>query len=58
MTERWNTAAMIAGLLFALFGAAVLLDRLDYWNLDGDVVLPMVVIGLGAALLLRSLVRH
>ena len=58
MTRNWNVSGMVAGLLFALFGAAVLLDRLDYWNLDGDVVLPMVVIGLGAALLLRSLVRH
>ena len=56
MTQHWNTGAMIAGLIFALFGAAVLLDRLDVWDFQGEVVLPLVLIALGAVVVFRSLV--
>ena len=39
-------------------GAAVLLDRLDVWNFEGELVLPVVLIALGAVVVFGSVVAR
>ena len=55
--RSYDLASVIAGLLFVALGAVFLLDRLEVWEARLSVVLPLVVIGLGVALLLGALLR-
>ena len=45
----------IAGVLFVVLGVVFLLDALDVWDVEAGVVLPVIVIGLGLALLAGAL---
>ena len=55
--RSYDLASVIAGLLFVALGAVFLLDRLEVWEARLTVVVPLVVIGLGVALLLGALLR-
>ena len=44
-----------AGVLFVVLGVVFLLDALDVWDARAAVVLPVLVIGLGLALLAGAL---
>lgn len=55
-----DPVAAIAGGLFVVLGGVFLLDALDVWDARAAIVLPVLVIGLGLALLsgaLRGSVR-
>jgi cytochrome c oxidase subunit IV len=54
MVESGNRAAVVWGLFFIVAGIAFLLDRLDVWTLRARYVLPVLLIVLGAAILLRG----
>jgi hypothetical protein len=44
-----------AGVLFVVLGFVFLLDALDVWDAEPAIVLPVLVIGLGLALLVGAL---
>lgn len=54
--RRPDTGGVVAGVLFLLVGMLFLLDELDVWTIRLSYVLPLVLIGLGLALLLGWLV--
>jgi hypothetical protein len=56
--HRYDAGTALAGLVFAVAGAAFLLDRLHAIELPQGVVLPAVVVGLGFALVVSSIQRH
>lgn len=47
-----NRTALVAGALFVVLGVLFLLDRLDLIRLGASFVLPLLLIGLGAGILL------
>ena len=58
MTQRrYDLGAAGAGVLFIVLGGVYLLDALDIWDAEARVVLPLLVIGLGLAVLLGALMR-
>ncbi len=58
MTGRgYDLVAAGTGVLFIVLGGAYLLDALDVWDAEARVVLPLLVIGLGLALLFGALTR-
>jgi hypothetical protein len=58
MRERFNSGGVIAGLAFVAFGAATLLEQLDVWELDLDLVLPAFLVGVGVLVVLGALFRR
>lgn len=54
--RRPDSGGIVAGVLFLLVGVVFLLDELDVWTIRLSYVLPLVLIGLGLALLLGWLV--
>ena len=52
---RLDPVAAGAGVLFVVLGVVFLLDALDVWDTEAAVVLPVLVIGLGLALLAGAL---
>ncbi|MEX2626829.1 MAG: DUF5668 domain-containing protein [Ilumatobacteraceae bacterium] len=56
MSARPDTGGIVAGVLFVLVGVVFLLDELDVWTIRLSYVLPLVLIGVGLALLLGWLV--
>lgn len=50
--ERLNVTAVVLGLLFVAIGALFLLDEYDVITLDGYYIVPLLVIGVGLAILL------
>ena len=52
-----DLGALTAGLLFVVLGFVFLLDRLGVWEARPSVILPTMVIGVGAAVLLGALLR-
>jgi len=56
--ERFNPAGVIAGLLFIALGTALLLQHLDVWELELDVVLPVVLVGVGVLVVIGALLRR
>ncbi len=50
--ERLNVTALILGLLFIAIGTLFLLDEYDAIALDGYYIVPLLVIGVGLAILL------
>ena len=56
--RRFDISAFVAGLVFIGIGVAFLLDRLDVWDLQMDLLLPLTVIGMGAAVLLGAVVNR
>ncbi len=57
MTTRGpDTGGIVAGVLFVVAGVLFLLDELDVWTIRLSYVLPLLLIGLGLALLIGWLV--
>lgn len=50
--ERLNVTALVLGLLFIAIGALFLLNEYDVIALDGYYIVPLLVIGVGLAVLL------
>jgi hypothetical protein len=50
---RISSANLVAGLTFAAIGALLILEALEAFDLPGSVVPAVLLIGLGAALLVR-----
>lgn len=50
-TTRFDTGALVAGLLFIALGVMFLADRLDFWTFRAVYVWPLLLIGLGLAVL-------
>lgn len=50
--ERLNVTAVVLGLLFIAIGALFLLDEYDVIALDSYYIVPLLVIGVGVAILL------
>ena len=50
--RRPDSGGIIAGALFVVAGILFLLDELDVWTIRLSYVLPLVLIGLGLALLI------
>ncbi len=55
---RVDVGGMLAGFAFVALGVAFLLDELDIIELRAEVVWPVVLIALGAAIALGALFRH
>lgn len=51
-TRRPDTGGIVAGVLFLVAGILFLLDELDVWTIRLNYLLPLVLIGLGLALLI------
>ena len=47
-----SRTALLAGIAFVVAGVAFLLERLEVWDLEPDMLLPAVLIGVGLAVLL------
>jgi hypothetical protein len=56
--DSWNRTALIAGLLYVVIGIIFLLDSLDIVEVRAAVVLPLLIIGLGVAVLWGGLFRE
>jgi hypothetical protein len=54
----FHPETLIAGLTFVLVGVLFALDRLGAWDLDVAIVWPVLLIGLGLAVLARVAVRN
>ena len=54
---RYDPVSLVAGLLFVVLGVVYLLDALDVWDPEAALVLPLLVIGLGLALLMGAIGR-
>lgn len=54
----WNRTALIAGVLYVVIGIVFLLDSLDVVDVRAAVVLPLLIIGLGLAVLWGGLSRE
>lgn len=55
--NQFNVGAALAGLTFAATGLLFLLDAVDAITLRTEVVIPSVVIALGASAILGALTR-
>jgi hypothetical protein len=55
-TRRPDTGGIVAGVLFLVAGMLFLLDELDVWTIRLSYVLPLVLIGLGLALIIGWIV--
>lgn len=49
--RRLNRTSLIAGLLYLALGAMFLADRLGYWEMRTRYILPLLLVGLGIAVL-------
>lgn len=56
--ERFNVSGVVAGLLFIALGAGLLLQHLDVWDLDLEVVLPALLVGVGVLTVIGALLRR
>jgi hypothetical protein len=52
LANRFNATALIAGLMFVVIGSLFLLDAYDVVEVEGYFVLPVLIIGLGIAIML------
>lgn len=50
--SAFNITALIVGIMFIVIGSLFLLDEYDVLDLDAVFVLPVLVIGLGIAIIL------
>jgi hypothetical protein len=57
-THPYDLGSALAGVVFAAAGVAFILGRLEVIELRQAIVLPAVIVGLGAALVLGSIQRH
>lgn len=57
-THPYDLGSALAGVVFAAAGVAFILARLEVIELRQAVVLPAVIVGLGASLVLGSIQRH
>ena len=55
---RYDMGAALAGVVVALLGTAFLLDALHVATFRFEILLPAVVIALGAAAIISALVRQ
>lgn len=54
LANRLNITALIAGLIFIATGILFLLDEYDVLDLDAIFILPVLIIGLGLAIILGA----
>ena len=54
LANRLNITALIAGLMFIVIGVLFLLDEYDVLDLDPVFILPVLIIGLGLAIILGA----
>ena len=52
-----NLTSLISGLVFIVLGALFLLDRLAILDVSAGLVLPIMLVGVGAGVLLGSMRR-
>lgn len=53
MNERtMHRGSLAAGLVFIIIGVAFLLESLDVWSIEPEVLWPSLLIAIGAALLI------
>lgn len=57
-THPYDLGTALAGVVFAGAGVVFILGRLEVIEVQQAVVLPSVIVGLGAALVLGSIQRH
>jgi hypothetical protein len=50
--SQFNITALIVGVMFVIVGSLFLLDEYDVLDLDAVFVLPVLVIGIGIAIIL------
>ena len=50
--SRFDVTALVVGVMFIVIGALFLLDEYDALDLDAVFILPVLVIGLGVAIML------
>lgn len=55
---RVNVTTLVAGVLFMALGGMFLLDAAGIWSVHPLVVGPIVLMGLGLAMILGSLARR
>lgn len=53
-----NVSTFVAGLLFMALGGIFLLDAAGVWSVHPLIVAPIVLIGLGLAMIAGSLVKR
>jgi hypothetical protein len=58
VAERPDRASIVFGLFFVVVGVAFLLDRLDVWTIRPRYLPPIVLIGLGIAVLVGASRPH
>lgn len=51
-TTTYSRGAIVSGLVFIVLGVLFLLDHLDVWNFRPAYILPILLMGLGLAVLL------
>jgi hypothetical protein len=51
MNREFHLGEFVAGAIFALIGAFLLLDAFDVWTADVMLLWPVLLIGIGLALL-------
>jgi hypothetical protein len=49
-----HRGSLAAGLVFVIIGIAFLLEALDVWDIEPEVLWPSVLIAIGAALLIGA----
>jgi hypothetical protein len=57
-TANLNVSTFVAGLLFMALGGMFLLDAAGVWSVHPLIVAPIVLIGLGLAMIAGSLVKR
>lgn len=55
-TTRLHAGTFVAGIVFTLFGVALLLDALDVVRVDLAVLWPLTLVGIGLAIIATVLI--
>ena len=55
--SRVDLSGIVMGLIFIAIGSAFLLERLGIWTVDGRIIWPAILIGLGVSVLVRAATR-
>jgi hypothetical protein len=57
-TSDFHVTTLVAGLLFVLLGGMFLLDAAGVWDVHPLIVAPVLLIGLGVAIIAGSMTRR
>jgi hypothetical protein len=56
-TSEFHITTLVAGLLFVILGGAFLLDAAGVWSVHPLIVGPVLLIGMGVAIIAGSIAR-